>query len=389
MVHLPPSVFSHAAVTITCGRCNFEQQMSGGEVPLHELLQPFVARLGGVVRGGCLVVPTRPFDVQLSIDTSSGTPMGLSLHARTAPLPEIIFTVESSLDRGTRAIGLTREVQLGDPSFDPHVWVDADLSDEVVRGVLRLPETRRAIVAVLHAGHVQPNVIPGIDVRLANGGVFTTVGLSALDDEADLRRIIEAVATLARTITPVTTPHVAKKGPRARVTFLFVLGVIVWCAALPACMAAEMHAPLFGLTGPYIWGALAGVGVWVVMLPIFGLVVRGRSSSLSTMIAASSLWLFSIAWLGAVTAPWFNWLLDDAPTEPRVATVISFQELQNDDDDSVRYVVRLRSWTDDGAELEVVRDDGGSLKPGQKLTVQVHQGYFGWPWMAPSPKVEK
>jgi hypothetical protein len=377
---LPAFVASLAGASFTCGGCGHVHSFGGEKAP-DPMLAAVASALGATVKGSCAIVPTRPYDVQISIDFSSGTPMGLSLHARTRPLPDVTFTIESSLDRTGRAIGLTREVQLGDASFDPHVWVDSSIPDEVVHGLLRAPEVRRAIVAILHSGHRQPNVIPSIDVKMCEAGVLASIGLSALDDIAGLKALVECVATIARTIVPPATKVAPVRTP-PRVAAIFILAVVLGVAAIPSCVAGSMHPPLIAHYAPVVYGILGGLVAWLAVMPLFAFLVRGRSSSMTTLLFAGFVWLLVLGFFGAALAPLLNWALDDSPVEEHRATVVSIEQLTSDDD-AVYYRVTLQSWKDPADTFTLSRGEPGTLAPGKKVLVRTHRGRFGWHWLVP------
>lgn len=343
-------------------------------------LLPAANLLGGVVDGARAIVSRRPSDVELSIDFSSGTPMGLSLHARTASLPDVTFTRESSLDRATKAIGLSREVQLGDPSFDPHVWVGADLPDDAVRRLLRSPDARRAIVAILHTEHLQSNVIPAVSVRFAEQGVFASVGLSTLTDEVSLRRTVDALATLAATVAPDEHTRVVPRAPRARVKIAFVIAAALSCLGVPSCVVAEQHPPLFEHTAPFVLGLGGGFVLWlIVVVPVLMLTVRGRSSSGTTLLLAALAFQIAIEVNAVNVLLLANWALDDSPIEAHRAIVVAVTPRNGDDGPFVEVV--FESWRDPEQTASITHGEAGSLRPGSELPVRTKRGYFGWDWL--------
>jgi hypothetical protein len=127
----------------------------------------------------------------------------------------------------------------------------------------------------------------------------------------------------------------------------------------------------------------AGVFPW--LLVVFGLsrVLRGRPFALTELVMAS---VFSLIGMCALTASGLflaNARLDGGAVETHVTRVIWVG--RRDAEARVEPWDPARSWQKVGLPRAVHR----TLRPGDRIEVDVHPGALGWPWVSDVRKVGK
>lgn len=182
-----------------CKQCFFFQY-----VPGHEPEQPLLQTAATILQGECskwhVTVERGGLPIELSIDYSSSVPVGVRIFARIAPFPEIEFTQEGTFERVGRSVGIFREVEIGDPTFDAHVWVCAGVSAESAQRMLRDPNAKQAIKNILASPHRREISHPSISVRTDPYGLAMVIGLSLIKNPKDLLATVDEFHLLAKTL---------------------------------------------------------------------------------------------------------------------------------------------------------------------------------------------
>lgn len=219
----------------------------------------------------------------------------------SAPRPmAIALSFEGTFHVAAKQLGVNREAQVGDPEFDRLIYIDSTTPDSVVNGVLASIDARRAVVELCHLG-------ANVHIDDSDGEITAQiVSLPRRDPDQDRAlKVCDALDRLARAVPPIhATLARAKKDwvPTAIVvgfvgSMLFLMVPIMLsiflaedhCTGITSCVShPDCCAPL---------GAGSGASLLLTFpLAIFYFVsLRGRSSSCSTIIAATCVTFFFLA----------------------------------------------------------------------------------------------
>jgi hypothetical protein len=225
-----------------------------------------------------------------------------------AGLANVSLEPEGRFARLGKRLGLSTEVQLGDPSFDPIVYVDTEVDEAVLRAYLGA-EGRAAIAEIVGSGD---------RVQLSGQGVSASL---RWEDGLDVERAVRTVRALVRFVAALPSPlptFPPEPAPRRwPLRLALVLHVVGWLG-----MGASLA------VGPYraLLGQALGVGVNALLtaaaMPLFVLRFRRRADGFAALLG-NSLGLF--LWL-LPAGPTIVHLLNaslDLPPESRPVTVAS------------------------------------------------------------------
>jgi hypothetical protein len=293
-------------------------------------------------------------ELELGLESPTDAPPSLSLDLRP----------ETALDRNAKARGLARELELGDPAFDDHVWVGGTVPDAEAKRLLERPKTREAVRELLEGECVRVRVTgDAVTVRwLCSGGVVDTGAV--LDG---LERALE----VARAGGPRGQPapqHGEWVPGLAMFVFLASVGYS-WFVFSDTSPAPWL--PLLGVAG----GALCGLAL---RGPIARL-VRGDAESRPRYAFASLLAAVGLGLFGGVFVTHLNAALDDAPSETLNGHVASVSRLN-----SSQAVVEV-AWADGTTSRHLLHDRPIGLRrsnftEGDSVRLVRHPGALGAAW---------
>lgn len=338
----------------------------GGEVTWTER--------GKLREATCFVVrlPGRP-ELQAYPELREGECVGAVFVAQrpdARELPRIVLRREEPLDRGGKALGINREVQLGEPAFDAAIYIETEAPEAAVRRALASPVAREAAAALVRG--------PAGEVELGEGRVALRLDAAALAAEpAALLGVLERVADLGGALAvPGDMPSRAELVQRRSVGHIFVVA-FAWLVTL---VLAVMLRPPVVLTWGAIAGALGlGLGLWLLVCGGLALVLRGGADSMRWVLLSAGAFLMTTPFAGMKLALLANAGLDPGPEAALRRPV----ELVDASETRLLLDVSGLVEGEPVTRLTVLKHTVvGTLppKPGS-LTLVLRPGAFGWAWL--------
>lgn len=329
----------------------------------YDELTAVARRLGVPHRGAS----TLAFDdeggrTQIELSFNSGTVDGFAVVAFSHPFPEVTLRDETDVDRRGKEKGINLEIQLGDPQFDPRVYIETDAYDQAVRALLASPWIRSAVLALLK--HCMAS-----RVEFGPRGVSVHVHLGT-GSPIQPERVLEILPPLHVLRGAPFVPLVDR--PRRRTEWSIGMsavacgvGLVAFILVLPTCAPSSIALPFLG--------AGAGLGAFVLAWLGLRLGVRGHSRAYRHYVVAVILSLFACLFWGPVLAMFANVAFDDSkPTEER-GKVITVSK----DDDGEAVVVGEFGKDRSSAHFGVPAAD---VCVGDRLVRRKQGGALGFPY---------
>lgn len=298
-----------------------------------------------------------------------------NVRVETPSLPAITVIPEGKVERFGKAIGLNREVQTGDPSFDDVAYVDTIEEEAVVKQVLDSAAVRDGIRRILELGY---------KVQLSTRGL-EAFHLFPHGTPPDVSRIGEVAALLGQIAgaLPRVEPG-SFRGQDSWVRARAMLFVFLWIPLLVAAGAVEgvFHSPgartlNIGHKG-IILGAFA-LTAWVVYVVLIAMSLRGRSYALRALVISAAFGLLGIPTCGVMGSLVLNQALDGSPAEDHAVTILATSLYKGE------CRVTVTSWVEGDSQerFPVSCKEHLRLHRGGSLTVRSHAGALGMPWVEP------
>ena len=230
-----------------------------------------------------------------------------------APRPlEIKLSREAPIHVRAKAMGINREVQLGDPLFDGQVYINSRTSDEIIREVLGDAAVRSTLLDLLER---DASVIV-LDDREGRVTAYVVGFRERSPDQSRAERMLGAMDRFATSLPAVSAAPGGRSSDRLA-TGLVLLGILAFLGMLAAPLLYFYLSPerCHVSTGegmsitcsagpeccrPAVVGLLGGGALSVVLSILFFFTVRGQSNSLSKMISAIVITSLLLLELGAI-----------------------------------------------------------------------------------------
>lgn len=198
------------------------------------------------------------------IDDDDGVPHRLAVDVLMPGLAEVAFEPEGDFARLGKRLGLSTEIQLGDPAFDPHVYVETDVDEAVARSYLASADARAAIAEIIRGGD---------DVRLTSHGAHAWL---RSEHGFDAPRLVRVVRALCRFVASLPKPLPTFSPEPAPPRWPFRLGI-----ALHVALWLGFGASTSSATQPFVlaWGIGLAVNLVLTVLSVPLLVARYRRRS--------------------------------------------------------------------------------------------------------------
>lgn len=313
------------------------------------------------------VVKLAAAEVAVHPDTIDGACVGAVFVVRradAADLPRIVLRREDRIDRGGKALGISREIQVGDPDFDATVYIESEAPEAVVRRALAPAEARGAALALVRG--------PAGAVEIGEGRAVLRLGEEALAGEpAAILAALAPLATLGASFAvPGELPGRAELVGRRSVRHIFVIA-LAWLALL---VPALMLRPPVVLT----WGstlAALGVGllVWLLSVVGLGLLLRGGADSLRWLGISAAVFLLTAPAAGLKLALLANARLDEG------AASASRRAVKLVDETTARIFLEVEELGGVAVPKAIVR--GALPERPTSLVLVTRPGAFGWAWI--------
>jgi len=291
----------------------------------------------------------------------------------------LLVRVESGRDRFGKRIGLNRETQIGDPDFDARIYIECDAPDAILRKLFASEASRRELLQVLELG--APAV--SLDEKgLLSISLRRNLAAAPMTQE-HFEGLLQAFAGFAEEL-----PALRGRAPRRRrvLPAVLALGSLVGSIlGIPALFLARWSWPPVD-DDLYVSMVLAGIALWIVLIPVAFLVHRRRSTALRD-------WLMTVGFasfgapVGCVAlALIVNGGLDTSPPVDRDAWVVRRWTTSGK---STSYHLMLVPTAHEGRRYDLVvpRSTYTAVAVGSKAVVTTRAGVLGWPWLeAVTPK---
>jgi hypothetical protein len=290
----------------------------------------------------------------------------------TRDMPRIVLRREGALDRGGKALGINREIQLGDDSFDAAVYIETEAPDAFVRAVLAAPEARSAALDLVRG--------PAGGLHLDDGRLVIHLGAAQLADPRpdELHATLERLLALQRSLAvPKDIPSRADIVRRRSVGHIAGLAAL-WLVAV--LVAVFVRPPPVLAWGPIFAALGLGVGLWLLVLVVVGLIRRGAADSLRWLLICAVAYLLAVPFAGMKLALLANAALDRGPeqVERKAVTVVDAS------DSLVLLDIDALVPDEPSTRLSVRRTMApGTWSTGRRsATLVIRPGALGWPWLA-------
>jgi hypothetical protein len=299
--------------------------------------------------------------------------------------PTILLRRERWTDRLGKALGLNREVQIGDAAFDRAVYIESDAPDAVLHWLLGDATRRRAALDVFALGFSELTIHGRWSLLSASRPRPRTVHL----DAGVVRDVARCLSLLAPGI-PAHDPRDDAAMRAASSVVPGVLAVIAVVAALAVPVATfALRDAFHPIADDLYFVALPVAGsLFVLALPLVGLAVRGHSDSFRTFLAAALalLWLMPPSTVGAFLL--INALADTAPSARRPSRVVDHSFSTGKGAGYRLWLAGLRKG-DETFKVEVSGDTYLRVATSGAVVVTTGPGALGFEWIRridPAPK---
>lgn len=294
----------------------------------------------------------------------------LSVHVESPPLPAIVIRAEDATDRFGKALGLNREVQLGDADFDAAAYVVSNAPDDVVREVLKAPEARRLVREAFGLGYCVEMSVDGLRATRVQ------YGLDRFDAEPvpAVMRVLESLAPLLPRLDPstITPPQVLRYSKPATAAAIFSIVIVpIFFATVPA-----MRPPVDDMNSLKVFGV--GLVVWVVVMAALARLLRARPTGLLEFGLSALALFFGVPCATAALLFLANSGLDSSEPTVRTAQILSMYSGRDNRE------LRVTSW-DPARPWQKVGVDNATFKAlhkGDMVEIEMHPGALGWPWVS-------
>ena len=216
--------------------------------------------------------------------------------------PRIVLRAEGAVDRGGKALGISHELQLGDPDFDAAVYIESEAPDALVAQVLAAAPVRAAAVALVRG--------PAGEVQLGEGRV--TARLEAVQLTADAARAVVApLRALATAMAvPKDMPTRAEIIGRRQVGHIFGIA-FAWLVTLT--LAVVVRPPQVLTWGAVLAALGLGVVLWLGVCAGLARILRGASDSMRWVLLSAAVFALTTPFAGMKLALLANASLDGGP----------------------------------------------------------------------------
>ncbi len=294
-----------------------------------------------------------------------------NLRVPTAPLPWVTLYPEGAAQRFGKALGISREVSIGDDAFDRAVYIDAaEKNDDHVRALLAPRAVIEAVRELLSLGCKVQFSPRGVEAFQVVYSMTPVNGATSARAASLLLRIADHVP---RFDPAALTPW---RGGRSGAAGALVVGALVACMVLAGAASAAVGGNV--LDGADVGKAiLLGGGLWVVYVIGLVVAVRGTASAMTRLVAGAFIGLFAVPFGGGMLLVTLNQALDASPAEVHPVTILRMHHKQHD--------LHVGSWRPGHVEerLRTSHAVFQTLHPGDRVLVRAHPGRFGWPWIEP------
>lgn len=288
----------------------------------------------------------------------------------------IVFRKETSEDKLGKLLLVNRELQTCDEPFDDDVYIETTTPGDVALESLSDRRVRQPVQRLLEDGWTRVAIYGERDLVRVEQEPTQEIWVRP----ERVERAIEQVAKLAESLVPITSHSTERPRPSHRRRVLTGAIGLGWLLGLALTIAGIRTWPPLTLTPFYVCAA-AAVALFVLSVPVLGLLVRGHSDSLQTL-NKLLVWQFvGVLPLCVGVGISANGLFDDGPRSRHTEHVVSIERPSVSSRFGGAYA-EVESWLEGSETLYVpiTNDVESDLSTGRDATVTANAGALGWPW---------
>lgn len=291
---------------------------------------------------------------------------------------EFEISKEGRTDRFFKDVGLSSEVQTGDPEFDREFYIISE-QPGFAAAVFALPEKREAVREIFRLGFNS--------VKLEDKNLVAQWSPFALKEDREPSFIIGAVPPLARLgkDLPIMQPSISRvdtSGWKAKKRVAFAVPLVLLPLGIGLMMAGTRWYPALDEGKLFLESLRYSLPLLALFTWFAARIIKGRASSHKDFLSIFLISLFGFPASGFGTMVFLNGWLDLSP--PTAHTVPVSRKYTTRSKNSTNYYVTVNSWRRAGEDedLSVPRPFHERIGPGQAtITVVTKPGRFGFEWI--------
>jgi hypothetical protein len=274
-------------------------------------------------------------------------------------------------------LGLDRVVRTADPYFDEHVHVESDAPDETIQAVLRSPETRGMVRALLEQD------CESIGINEFKGKLVVELRTQEPDEESlprlaeQIEQLTDEILSLRASLPLFVGDSRAVRLPLIKWAYLTELILLVLGFAAGGVTAGLNRAPIGD--GPIMFLLSRGLGAAALFVPLAWLLARGRTRVAwhFRMLIFLGFFVFPMCVLGLGIGT--NSFLDTSPPQTHHLEVLAKGDCSRS-----REYVSVQNWRGGGGafNLHLRSRACRATEIGDTFEVVIREGFWGWPWVS-------
>ena len=310
---------------------------------------------------------------------SAYTPTDQDAWERTyevATQPQIRLTREGSLDKLGKLLRINREVQTGDAEFDRQIYITSDAPDELILRTFSGAEARRAVLGLLNAGYHSVTLYgSGAPLSLQSADPPPGAGQRETHDAQ-----LAAMHAIARAMPPVTVANAGTVDIGRPASIAAGAAVLATAALIAAAMFSGWWVPFSD--EPRNLGLLIGFGGWVVSLPLLLVLMKGRSNAFICLLIAAGCLLPGLPLASVFGIKALNAWPDFSTVRTIDARVVKLRRVKGNKSTSYYATFDPGDGIGPPQEFTITGSTYGRLRRGRTASIDVRDGFLGWPWLA-------
>ncbi|MEP7124994.1 MAG: hypothetical protein ABJE95_28955 [Byssovorax sp.] len=294
-----------------------------------------------------------------------------SIRLQSEPLPGILIRAESGVDRLGKSLGLNREVQIGDATFDAAAYIDSAASDDIVKRALASAVVRARILELLGLGY-------RLDLSSDGIGASRIRGYYASFESPELPALLGLLEAI-QVALPRFEQGDAMPTPKQTPWILIASGAGIALTLVSFRFLAWVHPPMDDLDSLKAIGF--GLPVWLLAMAGVWAARRGKPNAIRELFVASILLFFALPPLVGGVVFSINAGMDSGPVTTHTVQISSLASRDHE--------VFFHSWRPGrrsdkvGTSWDVYR----TLKANDTIEIDTRPGALGWTWVPAVRKV--
>ena len=313
---------------------------------------------------------------------SKNSPPSFTISVFCTPPFRLSVTREGGVERFSKNIGLTSEIQTGDPAFDSTYFINHDGNHDgetsAPQNYFYNAEVREAIKSIFTIGMSMK------EVSFYDDRIIAVISPLSSDETAQVpvEMFLEKLAFLAAGLPPSTIQPARTMLAQvpARSIGAIVIVILLNMAAVGLLIAGlNLYKPLrMGFTMQSLNYSIPAV---MLFLYVAFQMVKGRSSSHKIFIPLAIFSLIGFLLGGVSSTMFFNGYLDRGTVSEHEARITNRYCTKNKS--SYNYYVVLDSWKTPGKaeKVSIGKAVYYSVETGKTLHIKTKPGYFGQEWL--------